>query len=151
MKIKIIVVGAILILAYLFLSSPEKVVVDTYGNVNGVINKSKALVQGKSFWNDQLQEIDKELAELTSRPERMAKLAEYTRKLLQESDQRMEEFHERYPENRPSEEQVYADKLREEADKIEHEEIMKLLEKFRIKRIAKLQKIKMLVERRDLP
>ena len=151
MKIKIIVVGAILILAYLFLSPPGKVVVDTYGDINGVINKSRASLQGKSFWNDQLQEIDKKLAELTSRPERMAKLDENIRKILQESGQRMEEFYEQNPEIRPSDEQVYANNLREEADRIEYEKTMKLLEKFRIEKIAELQKIKILVERRGLP
>jgi len=151
MKIKIMIVGAVLIVSYLLFSSPEKVVVDVHGDVIGVSNKSRELLQGKSFWNEQLQEIDKELAELITRPERMAKFIENIRKITQKHNQSMEEFYKKNPEIRPSAAQVKADALKREADRVEDEEIMKDVEKFRIKRIAELQKIKILVKEKVLP
>jgi hypothetical protein len=40
---------------YLFISRPDKIVINEKGNVAGILNKSRAFIQGDRFWKDQLK------------------------------------------------------------------------------------------------
>ncbi len=53
-RITIIVIILGLIFCYFFFTKPDIVVVTEKGKVTGVINKGRALVQGKKFWQQQL-------------------------------------------------------------------------------------------------
>jgi hypothetical protein len=52
----IVLLTALLIFGvYLYISKPDKVVVNERGKVEGVLNKTRALIQGNRFWKYQLQ------------------------------------------------------------------------------------------------
>jgi hypothetical protein len=50
-----ILIVLIILSGYLYLSVPERVVVNEKGRVEGLMNKGRALVQGDKFWESQLK------------------------------------------------------------------------------------------------
>ena len=54
-KVILILSVVIILCGYLYLSRPDKVVVNGKGNVEGLANKGRALIQGKRFWELQLK------------------------------------------------------------------------------------------------
>jgi hypothetical protein len=131
----------ILIVAYLYFSSPGKLVVDEAGDVEGLTNKARAILQGKSFWKDQLREVTSDLQQELSEPQRKAQLDREMNQGLRKFDQSMEEMYREHPDLRPSPEERLAQVLRDRADEIEQAESDRFLEKIRLKRIAELRKI----------
>ncbi|MGB8492259.1 MAG: hypothetical protein WCE64_14485 [Bacteroidales bacterium] len=56
MRKAILLLSVVIILCgYLYLSRPDKVVINEKGNVEGLANKGKALIQGRHFWQLQLR------------------------------------------------------------------------------------------------
>jgi hypothetical protein len=50
-----IFIALLILYAYLFISKPDTVVVNDKGNAEGLINKSRAIIQGDRFWRYQLK------------------------------------------------------------------------------------------------
>lgn len=140
-KAKVFLGLAILIVAYLYVSSPGKVVVDEAGYVKGLMNTARAALQGKNFWKDQLREVHSDLQRELSEPHRKAELDREMNQMLREVDQSTEEMYRVHPDMRPSPEERQAEALRERADQIEQVEVDRFLEKIRLERIAELRKI----------
>ena len=140
-KAKVFLGLAILIIAYLYLSSPGKVVVDEAGDVKGLINTARAALQGENFWKNQLREVRSALQRELSEPQHMAELGREMNKMLSEVDQSMEKMYTEHPDMRPSPEKRQAEVLRKRADQIEQAELDRLIEKIRLERIAELRKI----------
>jgi hypothetical protein len=46
--------------AYIFISNPDKIVVNEAGKAEGIINKARALLQGDRFWHLQLKLANEE-------------------------------------------------------------------------------------------
>ena len=59
-KITLIAVIIISLCGYLFFSKPDNVVIDEKGRVEGLVNKSRAMLQGDSFWEYQLKLANEE-------------------------------------------------------------------------------------------
>ncbi len=130
-KIKVFFGLAVLIVAYLYFSSPNKVVVNKFGEVKGLVNNARYALQGKAFWKDQLREVISELQWELSEPQRQANQERFR-----------EEMYRKHPDMRPfTPAERQAETLRKEADQIEHAEFYRFIEKIRLERIAELRKI----------
>jgi len=136
------------VLLYLYFSTPENVVVDEHGNINGFINNARELIQGKAFWKNQLSEVNFEIEWQLGKPQRMAELQHRMQIMDEKEDQIMEEFDQKYPDMRPSEAERQAEALREMADQIEQQESERFFENLRIERISELRKILPVVKAR---
>lgn len=139
---------ALLLVAYVSFSSPGKVVITETGDITGVINNARKLVQGKIFWQGQLNAITTRLNELEAEPAETAKMNREMENMLIESQREMEKMYRDYPDTRPSEAEQQAEALRDKADRIEQAEWDRTMEKERLERIASLRKIYALVENR---
>lgn len=142
--------GGLIALAFLYLyfSSPEKVVVDEQGNINGLINNARESIQGKAFWRNQLIKVSSKLEWELGEPQRQAKFNQKMNQMMREVNQSMEEMHQKYPDTRPSAAERQADALRERADQIERQELDRYLEKLRTERVSELRKILPIVKAR---
>ena len=53
-KAVILFIALLILGGYLYFSRPEKVVLNEKGNVEGLVNKARAMLQGEKFWKYQL-------------------------------------------------------------------------------------------------
>lgn len=144
------IAGALILLfvAYVSFSSPGKVVITETGDITGIINNARELVQGKTFWQGQLNAITTRLNKLEAEPAETAKMNREMENMLIESQRDTEKMYRDYPDTRPSEAERQAEALRDKADRVEQAEWDRTMEKERLERIASLRKIYSLVENR---
>ena len=114
---------------------------DESGAIHGALNNARAVLQGRRFWENQLQQAQLELNRKISQPALLAKHTADLAKAKQMVDTSMEKHYAEHPELRPPIAQVEADALRELADQIEQAEFWRLVEMDRLKRITALQNI----------
>lgn len=107
-------------LLYLFLSSPDGLVVSPKGDVKWITNRARAVLQGRSFWVQQLGVAQRQLSEARAAPEREAQGWRELEQAQRELDRETEYMYRRAPHLRPSR----AEALRERADRIEEQEAM---------------------------
>jgi hypothetical protein len=53
-KAVVIFIALLILCGYIYFSKPDKVVLNEKGNVEGIVNKARALIQGDKFWKYQL-------------------------------------------------------------------------------------------------
>jgi hypothetical protein len=53
-KAVFIFIALLILCSYLYISRPGKVVINEKGNVEGLVNKARAILQGEKFWKYQL-------------------------------------------------------------------------------------------------
>lgn len=145
---KIIGALTLLLAIYVSFSSPGKVVITETGDITGITNIARKLVQGKSFWRQQLVAVTAELDKLYGEPAETAKLNQEMNSMLDDAQREMEKMYQEYPETRPSEAERQAEVLRNKADSIEQAELDRTMDMYRLERIASLRKIYSLVEER---
>jgi hypothetical protein len=133
---------------YLWASSPGRVVVSPDGSITGAQNDLRLALQGQHFWVDQRYLAQKELALEKARPERDRALRVEIGRVNQEFRQSMEQFYRENPSARPSGATAQAEALRDLADKVEQAELDRMMNEFRLKRIAELEQILALAEAR---
>ena len=131
---------------YLLFSTPGEVVINESGNINGFINLIRSNLQGKDFWKDQLKEAKEELKIELNLPGVGAELQKDSDKIDADFNRDREEWYREFPETRPSDQELLAENLREEADQIDAQEWARTYEELRLKRIDKLNKIIPFVE-----
>ena len=139
---------ALLLVAYVSFSSPGKVVITETGDIIGVTNVARELVQGKTFWQEQLNATTTEINKLEAEPAETAKVNREMESMMIEWKRDDEKFYRDYPDTRPSEAERQAEALRDRADSIEQAEWDRTMEKERLERISSLRKIYSLVENR---
>jgi len=54
-KALVVLIALLLVSGYLFFTKPGKVVINEKGKVEGILNKSRSLIQGDRFWKYQLR------------------------------------------------------------------------------------------------
>lgn len=138
----------LLLVAYVSFSSPGKVVITETGDITGLINNTRELVQGKTFWQGQLKAITTKLNKLESEPAETAKMNREMENMLIESQRDTEKMYRDYPDTRPSEAERQVEALRDKADSLEQAEWDRMMEKERLEQISSLRKIYVLVENR---
>lgn len=147
-----ILFGVLILLAfglYLALSSPAGLVISAQGEINGIPNVARARLQGDRFWTEQLNEARSAFEWGQAAPERVAALNTRLAALQERSDKSMKEFYERNPKAMPSAAEQKAEALRDEADRIEEDELEQRVEKRRLVRIAELQNVVRFLEARN--
>lgn len=142
-----VAIGLVVLLGtYINFSSPGRVVVRDTGEVVGILNKLRKEFQGTQFWRDQLQEVNRALASEFAGREREAALQRKLSELDDELKRDEEQMYREHPELRPMAEKQEAEALRNRANALEMASLFRMLEQFRIERIAELRRIKRQVE-----
>jgi len=140
-KLKALFWALVLGFGYVGLSSPDKVVITEHGQINGLLNEIREMVQGNSFWKAQLRSVRKELNWEFGEPARNAKLHREMSQFAAETDRDMQSFYREFPEMKPSRAEMQAEALRDRADAIESAELEREFEAMRQQRISELQRI----------
>ncbi len=147
-----VVLGAALLLVLAHLGRlPDSVVVNHEGGIRGVDNWIRMKIHGGRFWNDQLSEIEKDLAMVREFPDQQ----EASRRLQEERqrkadarvDAALEEHYRRHPELRPSQAEKRAERLRRRAEKIEQMEADHFLEALMARQERELIETRTLIRR----
>lgn len=128
---------SVLLIVYLGFSSPHVLVIDDDVEPIGILNKYRSLVQGASFWENQLYILESELKKEMNAPLEMAKLQ---KELAELAAKNQETIYQNFPQLRPSPAQQQANALRDWADAIERAEANAMLERMRVERIQSLEK-----------
>ena len=136
-------------ITYLYLSSPNALVLSKDGEIAGIANVVRAQLQGNAFWKNQLFEARRALEWAQTDPQRTAMRKERLETLLAQSKLRLEEFDRLHPRSKPSAASEEAERLRDAADGIEQAETDQYIESIRISRIARLEDIIKILEFRN--
>ena len=136
-------------ITYLYLSSPNALVLSKNGEIAGIANVVRAQLQGNAFWKNQLFEARRALEWAQTDPQRTAMRKERLETLLAQSKLRLEEFDRLHPRSKPSAASEEAERLRDAADGIEQAETDQYIESIRISRIARLEDIIKILEFRN--
>ena len=111
----LIVISLLILAGYIFVSDPDKIVVSKEGNVEGLMNKARALLQRDRFWHLQLKMATEEFDSVTApRLPSSAEMQELYRKLREDQaalDEKMKPLYTR--------DEQEANRLRIKADSIE--------------------------------
>ena len=84
----------VLYFVYLFFSSPDIVVVNTEGDINGINNQLRVLLKKKSFWDGQFQKVNEQLELINSYQEQMNEVKSSTNKQSSEQEEMIRQFEE---------------------------------------------------------
>lgn len=114
-----------IIVGFLYISSPNRLVIDRYNHVEGIVNQLRLNAQGRRFLNNQLDMAEAIIYSNSSSSRSIS--------LIQEEVEDQMESIERSIGIRDV--LSYADILRLEADRIERREIEEMIERLRLKRI----------------
>jgi hypothetical protein len=146
-KLLVVATGcAAIFAAYLLLSTPERLVVDQAGNVEGLANNGRLLLQGQRFWQDQLREATKALDRELTEPQRRAEGYRLEAELSAEMRRSDADYYRQHPEMRPTPGELKAQALREMADRIEEQEFDQMMEPSRLREIERLRAVLAVVE-----
>jgi len=125
----------------LYFSSPGLVVVDRNGEIDGLTNRARATLQGKRFWRDQLQEVNREIFEEGTRSLRDAAYERTREKPGRDTDREIETFLRSYPQFRLSTAELHADAKIGQVNLTKWIQLNSYLEEMRRKRFRELQGI----------
>ena len=97
-----LMIPLIVVVQYFYFSSPGRVVVNKDGDIYGLTNKARAVLQGKNFWRDQLREVKLEIQWQEFGMLRRAANDRILEKIGRGTNREMEIFYRRYPQVRSS-------------------------------------------------
>jgi hypothetical protein len=147
-RIVVVIIILLIILGYFYFSRPDEIAVTDKGRAEGIINKTRALLQGKKFWKYQLELADEafvknQAPQLPSSAE-MQELYKRMRDAQRALDEMMKTLFSR--------EESMAIRLRTEADSLERaakwRQIDDVAEAARMKEQEKLKTIIPLIEKK---
>jgi hypothetical protein len=136
-----IAIAIVATVAYLWISSPAKVVVQSDGTIIGFLNYVREKLQGTNFWVDQRNLAQREYEHLQKEPERDREVNVEIEKLISEHRRDMEQIYREHPTSRPSKSAEKAEELRDLADRIESAELQREIEQYRQQRLRELSEI----------
>lgn len=130
----------------LYFSSPGWVVVNRNGEIDGLANRARATLQGKRFWREQLQEVNREISGEGSRPLRDAANERTWEDPVRDANREMEKFFGRYPQFRLSDAELHADAVAGRVNFTKWIQLNSYLEEMRRERFRELKRILPVVE-----
>ena len=136
----------IVIVHYLYFSSPGWVVVNRFGEIHGLTNQVRETLQGKKFWRDQLQEVRREIRWEEFGMLRRAANEGTLEKIGRDTNREMEKFFRRYPQVRPSKAELNSEAWRGKSHPFKWTKFNPLFEEMREKRFQELRKILPIVQ-----
>ena len=104
---------------YLFLSSPDGVVVDETGKIDWVINNARETLQGKRFWRNQLNKVNDRILSGENALIWIPQTSAMHREERMKKNINPDEFYGNYPDAKPSATMQKAGLLRDKADELE--------------------------------
>jgi len=117
-KLKIALVFLILVTSYFYLSNPSSLVVNENGKVKGVANKVRVFLQCEKFWKQQYKVAYKMNEQKNSSPKLPSEM--YWSAMVNNKEyQDLQRDFDNFKRGNLSPEQYRAEKLREQADRIE--------------------------------
>ncbi|KRT73350.1 MAG: hypothetical protein XU12_C0010G0088 [Deltaproteobacteria bacterium CSP1-8] len=131
----------IVVLHYLYFSSPGRVVVNKNGEIYGLTNKAREALQGKKFWRDQLDEVRQEIQWEEFGILRKAANDRTLEKIGRDTNREMEKYYRRYPQIRSSKAERQAEGMRGQFDHIRWIRFNPVFEEIRLKRFQELDMI----------
>jgi len=131
----------IVVLHYLYFSSPGRVVVNKNGEIYGLTNKAREALQGKKFWRDQLDEVRQEIQWEEFGILRKAANDRTLEKIGRDTNREMEKYYRRYPQIRSSKAERQAEGMRGQFDHIRWIRFNPVFEEIRQKRFQELDMI----------
>lgn len=137
----ILMIPLIVVVHYLYFSSPGWVVVNKNGGIYGLTNKARAALQGKKFWRDQLFEVKQEIRWEEFGILRRAANDRILEKIGRDTNREMEIFYRRYPQVRSSKAERQTEALRGQFDQFKWTKFHPFLQEMRQKRFQELRMI----------
>jgi len=131
----------IVVLHYLYFSSPGRVVVNKNGKIYGLANNARAALQGKKFWKDQLYEVRQEIEWEEFGILRKAANDRTLEKIGRDTNREMEKYYRRYPQIRSSKAERQAEAMRGRFDHLKWIRFNPIFEDMRQKRFQELDMI----------
>jgi hypothetical protein len=131
----------IVVLHYLYFSSPGRVVVNKNGEIYGLTNKAREALQGKKFWRDQLDEVRQEIQWEEFGILRKAANDRTLEKIGRDTNREMEKYYRRYPQIRSSKAERQAEGMKGQFDHIRWIRFNPVFEEIRKKRFQELDMI----------
>ena len=113
----------------------------------GMVASLHSKASPQSFWNGQLQEVDREIEKEMRWPQELQEINRIVDTAIAESQRHLEELYRRDPFSRPPP-PTQAEQLRMKADEVEQRENNVLIEKYRLDRIAFLERCRSLIRRK---
>ena len=147
-RIILVLIVLLILCGYLFITKPDKVVISEKGNVEGLFNKGRALIQGERFWKYQLQ-MANEFLEKNNQPKlpSSAETQALFKKIRDEQRQLDDKMKDLF-----TKDELIARGLRYKADSIElaakWRNIDDAAETERVQELEKYRKVVPLIERR---
>jgi len=120
-------------------SPPKEIVVNSNGEIPGLLRRLSEKIHGDKFWESQLTKIRNEIIKEESIPFEQARRKK-------ESEEMMKKVYAENTSLRPK--LTLAEKLRRRADELEKKESERHIEKLRQERIKNLNEIKQFIERK---
>jgi len=139
---------ASVLVTIILISGPKGVAVTHLGEPNSIINELRETFQGRSFWIGQKAFIERRILKLENQPIEDADLAKEMRELDRELQAETEQRYREHPDLRPSEAEMRAGSLRDEADKIEDLALTKELDQMRLEELKELRAMLSLINSR---
>ncbi|MFO1393036.1 MAG: hypothetical protein U1F09_04640 [Steroidobacteraceae bacterium] len=107
------------------------------GEVDGLVNNGRLLLQGQRFWQDQMREVNEALEWELTEPQRRAEGYRLEAELSAEMRRLDADYYPQHPELRPTPGELKAQALREMADRIEEREFDRMMEPLRLQEIGR--------------
>ncbi|QJQ93902.1 MULTISPECIES: hypothetical protein [Halomonadaceae] len=96
-RVALLIGGGALFIGYLTISQPDKLVVDAYGQIEGVLNQARATLQQERFWKGQLDKARYRIQYLEDSMERHEAPQARLQKKIDESRKTADEYFDEYP------------------------------------------------------
>ena len=130
------------------MSSPDGIAVDDKGNIEWVVDKVRASLQGEQFWRDQLSKVDDRIQSGENALIELPQIHSKHLKKRETAESSLEEFYSKHPDARPSETKHKANQLRNQADKLERQEGQKYFLRVIKQQIEENRRIKSVIIQR---
>lgn len=125
-------------IAWICLADSGRIAVNEDGMITNKVDVWRECVQGRRFWQNQLNQIDQELRDLNAAPAQTFDPVVAT----QDWNAVMEKVYQEYPEVRPTPTQRRIEQLREQADALEFAEAERILAQMKERRLTELHRIR---------
>lgn len=142
-----IVIAALLLAWGAARTDADYVAVNSDGYPNSPINHAREIVQGERFWRNQLTMIDQRLAALAKEPEENRKVLQQHIAELSAERRELSEYYRKNQDVRPTNSELKANRLRDEADILELRADAMMLNQIAKQEAESLKKVRVMVLR----
>lgn len=144
LRIYLLIIG--MFFSGFYLSSPDKIVVNENAEIECTECKFQSLIQGKRFWQNQHELIERKLKWELTEPTRQTKIKAKLAQASKDIKLAMEKYYRENPDKRLSTTQLETKELEEKSYQIERKQVDQVMERERLIRIERLKKLLLIVQ-----